>query len=253
LYNTHLNQTLALESASPNPYSSFSNPDQPRDVDGRSHFHYFQHKAILEISSLLALDFWNNYILPFSSSSQAIQYSIIALGAQHREFLGNNSSNGHKYALLAYGHAIRSLNKRLTEWGRESEKGTVVGEVLLTCLLFICFNLLRGEGENDAAALVHLEAGLKICNFHHDSLYQISGDTDQRLASHLIDTLRRLDLQTAFYLGAYQLKSAHMILTRQYSAIWNSPPAFISISEVRGHLEDILLETYYFIVPQLSP
>jgi hypothetical protein len=208
---------------------------------------------MLEISSLLPFEFWNSYILPRSSESPSIQYSIMALAAQHREFLGETSNSDSRYALLAYGHAIQNLNERLTGWDQYVEKGRVVEEVLITCLLFICFNLLRGERENDAAALMHLEAGLKIYGIHCDSLWQTLGDMENGLIFQVISTLRRLDLQAAFYLGPYQLKSAHIVLNSQNSGIRNNVQAFRSMSEARGGLEEILLETYQFLRSTAEP
>jgi hypothetical protein len=208
---------------------------------------------MLEISSLLPLEFWNSYILPLSSESPSIQYSIVALAAQHREFLGETSNSDSRYALLAYGHAIQNLNERLTGWDRYVEKERVVEEVLITCLLFICFNLLRGERENDAAALMHLEAGLKIYGIHCNSLWQTQGDMENSLIFQVLSTLRRLDLQAAFYLGPYQLKSAHFVLKSQKSGIQNNVQAFRSISEAMGGLEEILLEAYQFLRSTAEP
>jgi hypothetical protein len=76
---------------------------------------------------------------------------------------------------------------------------------------------------------------------------------ENSLIFQVISTLRRLDLQAAFYLGPYQLKSAHIVLNSQNSGIRNNVQAFRSMSEARGGLEEILLETYQFLRSTAEP
>jgi hypothetical protein len=111
---------------------------------------------------MLSDSFWNSYVLPISASCKSVQYAIVALATRYRAWVDgpsspiNSSSAAEAFSLLSYGKAIKTLNDRM----RERETSTsMVEQTLITCLLFIYFNVLQG---NDIEALAHLETVLHI-------------------------------------------------------------------------------------------
>ena len=205
------NSVVAVNTAFPLGPVVEPNLRLPLDAESRSSFCYFRQKACRELSSLLPVEFWNSYVLPMGSQSQPIQYAIIALAGQHKSYVieksgeavGSESIDRQTRSLQNYGRAIKSLNDKLAE---VSSHTRVLEETIIACLLFICLNTLQG---NDVAALTHLESGLQIFCKHSESLKRLSdeGSVDPRSISYLESTFRRLELQAAYYVGSYQIKS----------------------------------------------
>jgi hypothetical protein len=83
---------------------------------------------------------------------------MIALGSLYEHC--NDSADypsvmQQRYALIQYNKAIRSLKSR------RSDDAKTLEVTLLTCVLFVCLELLRGNPE---LALDHLQSGLNILN-----------------------------------------------------------------------------------------
>ena len=155
------------------------------------------------------------------------------------------------YPLSNYGKAIHALNCRLAS----KPTGTqMVQETLITCLLFICLNILQG---NDLGAMTHLHSGLQINTHLSKSLLDASSnlESNREPIYQLIETFRRLDLQAAFYLGSYQIRS----ITTEYRPHTNQlahkdgTAVFQSIEEGRGNLMSIVLSASHFMRSTAEP
>ena len=127
-------------------------------------------------------DFWNCHILQLSHNEPAIRHALVAIGALHQQFelharplprvddirsllpkpvrytvkyVKSTSDENRKnaFALGQYNKAIRLLSCRLQDASMDVEL------VLLSSLLFICIEFLRGDPE---PAMIHFRAGLQI-------------------------------------------------------------------------------------------
>lgn len=133
-----------------------------------------------------------------SSSFPAIKHAIVAFSALHEMYLAGDaaSSQTEVYSRQQYGRAIKSLHEHLSA---ASIHRDATEETLLTCLVFICFEILQG---NDVAALVHLEAGLGIfSNLSSEHMTQ-SSNREQPSLSALAKIFIRLDNQATSLIGS---------------------------------------------------
>jgi hypothetical protein len=211
----------------------------------------------VELSSLLPTAFWNHYVLPMSAGSPPVLYAILALAAQHKaysEYVPPQTTMPKPrefYPLSNYGKAIHALNCRLAS---ESTVAQMVQETLITCLLFICLNILQG---NDLGAMTHLNSGLQINTHLSKTLLDVSNnlESNHEPIYQLIETFRRLDLQAAFYLGSYQIRS----ITTEYRPRTNQLAhkdriaVFQSVEEGRGNLTNLVLSASQFMRSTAEP
>ena len=252
---------LAGNSCRASPCRSIDSPvGLPLDNHGRSYFYYFREKTCRELSSLLPLEFWTAYVLPMSALNQHVQYAIVALAAQHRAYVEEKSglplgspSTRLTYSLQTYGKAITCLNKQLFD----SPSGRHILEAtLVTCLLFICFNILQG---NDVGALAHLDSGLQICSKNLQRIRSVS-DGDETVGEpeiQLRSTFRRLDLQAASYLGSYHVKSVTNELIRNPEILHSTHKItlleFKNFHEAGSYLDGLVLSACHYMRSTAEP
>ncbi|WYZ35869.1 hypothetical protein EsH8_X_000516 [Colletotrichum jinshuiense] len=114
---------------------------------------------------------WNNYILPLGYYSDSVKHAIIALGVAHRAFLENPSFDGqpsesttafNNLATRHYRNAVSEIVQVMADPSPVNVRLT-----LICCLVFVCFEIVRGQYD---MAIQHLKAGSKLL----DSLRQAS-------------------------------------------------------------------------------
>lgn len=146
---------------------------RPGTREERQYVELFCNQTSRAMSGFFSSQFWN-YLLPQLSYSQpAVRHAIAAVSAIYeQQFLHTPSSlparsveqirNEH-FVLQQYNKAI----KHLTEGFPSSEQSLDL--TLITCCLFACLEMLRG---NFKQALDHLEAGLRILCRRQKSLVE---------------------------------------------------------------------------------
>ena len=115
----------------------------PTNIKDRRYFDYFRHRCAREFSGLLGHDFWSRYVLRVSASRPAVQYAVVALGAQHEAYLSrkncniygdflhqNNSPSLSAYSLEVYRKAIKCLYRHLGS--NPNSDANVMEETLVT-------------------------------------------------------------------------------------------------------------------------
>jgi hypothetical protein len=185
-----------------------------------------------------------------SASRGSVQHAIVALATQYRAWAEGKLVPGTSpsYSLHSYGKAIRSLNDRIEEKGNNS---SVVEETLITCLLFVCFNVLQG---NDASALTHLQAGLQVYTEYFSGQrrpFLLANEPEDPI-EELVMSFKRLDLQAAWYLGSYQMKSLASVNA------WGTESSplqldFASIADARRALDEITCSAFHFMRSKAEP
>jgi hypothetical protein len=134
------------------------------------------------LSSNFDNNFWSRTTLQMAFSEPAVRHALIALGYLHSTESGtmrharSRFTSGHesKTLLYHYNKSIRGLVERMEESDYTPEIG------LVTCLLFVCMEFLRG---NYHTAFTHLRNGLGIISEHqkprrHDSITSSPSSTD---------------------------------------------------------------------------
>ena len=171
------------------------------------YFDHFRHHAIRNIASLLDAELWQHYILRISASRPAVMHAISALSAQHELFLRNGHTKTSRNILTkdpvcaySWKHYIRAIRQLHHGIHNIPNDGPTPDETIVTCLLLIFFEVLRGEFPT---ALMHLDAGLQIFSTHYPSMNRssvVKFHPDDPLKG-LARIFRRLDIQASSYLG----------------------------------------------------
>ncbi|KAF2185302.1 hypothetical protein K469DRAFT_739026 [Zopfia rhizophila CBS 207.26] len=151
-------QALSLSQASSFRYTvpMFSGFD-----DNVHYLEFYHHCAGPTLSSKFDNEFWSRISLQMAQSEPAVRHALIALGYLHKTEPGNLKHARSGFAadheprtlLFHYNRSVRCLVDRMAEPSYSREVG------LVTCVLFICIEFLRG---NYHTAFTHLRSGLKI-------------------------------------------------------------------------------------------
>ncbi|KAL6898930.1 hypothetical protein GGI43DRAFT_72982 [Trichoderma evansii] len=192
-------------------------------------FEYFRKYTSTKLPGLFESGFWDSLVLQASEQEPAVLHAVTALGAAHK--------NDEHISLVEYNKAIRHLRQNLNSSDRDALR-----VCLITCLLFVCIELLRGGFK---AGYAHLSNGLRIL---HEIQRRdgITVNNEIILRSHaqsvedtLIEVFSRLNLQTALFghVSAYLLFVGE---TYQAPRTYDLPPTFSSIREAKKHIDSLI-------------
>ena len=150
-----------------------------------------------ELSGYYDSSFWENLILAASVQEPALRHAVIAIGALHEDFsqkrLTDSASRTEsrtegretEFALNQYAKAMGVLRRSLSNGKQEPLTA------LMSCILFVCFDSLRGWFKS---AMVHLQSGLRILRDMRNS------STDNHIVEDNIAPLfMRLSIQSFIY------------------------------------------------------
>jgi len=133
----------------------------PGNAEEKRGFDFFLRNTALELSGYYNSLFWEKLILAASAQKPSLRHAVIALGALHEDFsrkrlvpsIPSAEDQKTQFALNQYAKAIGALRRSLSS-GKEE-----LLTALMSCILFVCFDSLRGWFES---AMVHLQSGLRI-------------------------------------------------------------------------------------------
>lgn len=219
----------------------------PGNAEEKRGFDFFLRNTAAELSGYYDSSFWAKLILAASVQKPSLRHAVIALGALHEEFsqkslISSASSwsgevQKSPFAQNQYAKAIGALRRSLSS-GKEEPI-----TALMSCILFVCFDSLRGWFES---ALIHLRSGLTIL-----------GDTRRSSTrNHIVEDniaplIMRLSLQSVIYV---ETKSTHdkMAFARKLMDVSGKeiliPEEFQSLEEARNVLDQVtdgLFRTFY--------
>lgn len=179
-------------------------------------------------------DFWSTLLPQASLSEPAVLHAVLALSSTHWD---GSLLPGHKawkagqapdklerFALQHYNQAIQHL--------RPPQGETTLRVALITCLIFISIDLLRG---NFATAQLHLRSGLKLLG---DEYCSDSG-TSRRSQStdHWIsEVFSRLRVQVELFNQSYQ----HSYIMLQAAGLFPTVSRFASFKEAWVGLQPLM-------------
>jgi hypothetical protein len=128
----------------------------PGNMQEHRSYEFFRWRTAPALSGYFDSRFWNEVLPRIGASEAPVKHAMIAL-ASLSEYCTHNdgytSVEQQQFTLLQYNKAIKSLKGRLNA-GEHALDVT-----LLTCILFICLEFMRGNPE---IALDHLQSGLQI-------------------------------------------------------------------------------------------
>ncbi|KAK1625461.1 hypothetical protein BDP81DRAFT_499125 [Colletotrichum phormii] len=142
-------------------------PSLDWDIDGtpieKCMFHHVRRVTIPGFQNLaLMTKLWNNYIIPLGYYSDSVKHAFVTLGLSHRAFLDGYShaskvTEHQDFASLALWYYSKALKSTIAD--REDLSTTSIRTSLVSCLIFVCFEVIEGRYDK---AIQHLRGGCKI-------------------------------------------------------------------------------------------
>ncbi|KNG90928.1 C6 zinc finger domain protein [Aspergillus nomiae NRRL 13137] len=166
---------------------------RPGTREERQYVDLFCSQTSQALSGFFSPQLWNFQLPQLSQSEPTIRHAITALSAAHERAILNPSAENaavtEQFVLQQYNKSIQYLMKHLT-----TPKPQSVDLLLVTCGLFVCLEIVRG---NNKQALNHLAAGATILHKrgHFANATPQSRDIDREL-SHLFF---RLNMQLSLF------------------------------------------------------
>ncbi|KAL3481259.1 hypothetical protein BJX99DRAFT_219429 [Aspergillus californicus] len=168
----------------------------------RRFFNYFHSFTVPMMNGWFDNRMWNCLVLQMCQAEPALCHAVVAVSALQEVSETNGidvwpvdmSNRTHRFALYQYTRSIERLRERM-----KSNDPTVRHTVLLCCLLFIAFELIRG---NYNEAILHLQNGLQILGtdkLDYHALYHTNPVFDQPVEESLAAAMVHLDLQCAHF------------------------------------------------------
>lgn len=121
------------------------------------HFEWFKALTVKKISGAFVLAFWDTLVLQASVNEPAVFHAVLALTSVHKEGVfspSDQKDEQEQFILQHYNTAIRHLRPHF--WSKDLASVRVA---LVTCIIFVCLEFLRGHFQT---AETHLQNGLKI-------------------------------------------------------------------------------------------
>jgi hypothetical protein len=167
-----------------------------RNAEEKRGFDYFLCNTAAELSGYYDSSFWEHLILAASTQKPSLRHAVIAIGALHEDFRqkGAPSADDSKsqFAINQYSKALGALRRSLSSGEEESLTA------LISCILFVCFDSLRGSFES---AMLHLQSGIRILRD-----LRRSSTENYIVENNIAPLLTRLALQAIMYIST---RSAH--------------------------------------------
>ncbi|KAM3075666.1 hypothetical protein ACMFMG_007799 [Clarireedia jacksonii] len=168
----------------------------PGNAEEKRGFDFFLRNTAAELSGYYDSSFWGKLILAASAQKSSLRHAVIALGALHEGFSRerlmpsalSTESQEAQFALNQYAKALGELRRSLSS-GKEEPL-----TALMSCILFVCFDSLRGQFKS---AMVHLESGLRILRD-----IRKSSTVNHIIEDNIAPLFMRLSMQSIIYVEA---------------------------------------------------
>lgn len=199
----------------------------PGSLQEQYFFTFFRHHLAPSLGGYFDSDFWNIQLPRVAHSEPSVYHAIIAIAALDQDEMFDTElrhAEPQVPFLLHYNKAIHFVKDRPLQDGHSQHV------ILLTCLLFICLELKRG---NTDVALNHLQSGLGILH-SHESQTEPSEILD--LGETLAHTFSRLGIQGSL-VGRQPPPGSHHVLKASY------PGPFSSVEEARQSLISLFIDS----------
>ncbi|KAH8749493.1 hypothetical protein F5883DRAFT_580886 [Diaporthe sp. PMI_573] len=221
----------------------------------RASFDWFRHRTTVKLCGVFGSRFWDALVLQASLTAPAVLHALLALSSAHkaemmgrsrreREGTSDESRKQHeRFMLEQYNKAIACLRPHFTKTDRDGESARVV---LITCVVFVCLELLQGryvEGQT------HLQNGLNLLSQLQAELHTprtrgvlVLGHPQESVSdSYLVEAFSRLYAQSSLFgqVPGACCKPYAVSTVIPNSTIRAPPPLFTSMNQARQHLDEL--------------
>lgn len=198
----------------------------------RRGFQFFLTNTAAELTGYFSQSFWEYFIPQASVAEPSLKHSIIAIGSLHESFSQHKTiwDKGvtPEFAITQYSKAMGHLRKSLAA-GKEEHI-----TALISCILFVCFDSLRGHLES---AMVHLQSGLKVLRD-----IRSRPDIDKHMIeTHIAPIFQRLSIQSILYLDTKRKQERHQLALNLMSSDCVDeyiPEAFETLEDARTSMNN---------------
>ena len=134
-------------------------------------------------------DFWKVVALRVSHDAPAVKHALLAVSALHEA--AERSGKADKLGGLEDGFAVMEYNKAIRCLVELKDQDSMTGPAvsLVTCVLFVCLEFMRG---NISAAQKHIRSGSAILDSEFNS-------TETDVMDELSTTFSRMKLQSILF------------------------------------------------------
>lgn len=153
-------------------------------------FDYFRRNTTTKLPGVFESGFWDTLMLQASAHEPAVLHAVIALGAAHK--------SEKRLALREYNKAIGHLCRHFENRDRDALR-----VALITCMVFVCLELLRGEFKTGQT---HLRSGLELLREiqRRDGLTSADGaivlrPQHESVEDYLVEAFTRLNVLSALF------------------------------------------------------
>ncbi|KAJ5778323.1 hypothetical protein N7520_001569 [Penicillium odoratum] len=208
----------------------------------QSYFDWFVGQTNRKFAGLFASDFWETLVLQASAQEPAVRHAVVALSAAHRFDYSNEpwsipSTYGfdtERFTLQQYNKAIHYL--------RSATGGTqkhAVRVALITCMIFVTLEYLRGQYQMGSAHLrygIQLLANISAPQPRSSMSPDVLNPAEDFAHNALIDAYSRLAIQAAMFGHV----PSHMCVVSRDPQVHAIPYTFPSLFDARQTLDDLL-------------
>lgn len=228
------------------PITLDPNISPPLTANEARGFDFFRNKTTSEIRGAFRSSLWEQIVLQLSHQEPAILHAVVAVGIVHRDQTATQDARKKAFyhgldrrqaaGLQQYVKAIGFLRTRIDAAG-ESGHARAREVALLSCLLFVCLEMLWGK---NMSALTHLGTGLKILTSQGTHglaganslvLKGDHGDLMDELASAFV----RLDCESTMF--GNRTPQLHVLPSQKDIGGAYIPLSFRSIDEARSYMD----------------
>jgi cholestenol delta-isomerase len=201
-----------------------------RDVLEKRYFQFFRQKTVASTNSLMDSRFWDRIVLQVCHVEPAVKHIVLALSSLHQMSETVNDTDAalrhQRYADQHYQRALSAAQGLMYSSTPED-----IDCVLIACVIFICFENVRG---NYKASQIHASSGRAIIAQHGERLRRLSRRNDLNEIKQLF---ARLDISAM----AFEVEQARYHYDMDSFLATNPnlvPDAFETVPEARATLID---------------
>lgn len=203
-------------------------------------------KTTTKFAGIFASLFWETLVFQASAQEPAVRHAVVALSAAHRSNLSSESMptmygmDAERFTLLQYNKAIHHLRGVTT--GGSSKNALRV--TLITCMLFVTLEYLRGQHKMGSAHLgygIQLLTNISTTAPHTSMAPSILSPEEDFVHDALVESYARLTIQSAMF-GHVPSHLCMIVRDPQLHAL---PYRFSSLVEARQTLDDLLTRIHY--------
>jgi hypothetical protein len=205
-------------------------------------FDFFRRRTATKLPGIFANPFWDSIVFQLSLREPAVLHAAIALAATHRHAITLGYAQRPSAAGCSGGMspnerlALQQFNKAVGHLRHPGIKDRQsLRTVLVSCILFTCTELLKGE---IGASQAHFQSGLNLLlDMQTSSVLQPQHDS---IDDHLAEAFNRLNIQAAVVGQGPDQFHMTSFNTSTSRSMGQMPLVFDSLNTARKHLDYLM-------------